>query len=526
VSQYLGARRLLLPALFALLLTGAPAAWANGSISTGFDDQIAFGEDWSGPNADNTTTAAQTLGAQTMRVHVRWSGSMREEAHAKSCTNPGLDWAQPGSYNFTRPLRMIQNARNRGMRIFLVITSPFPCWVSKEPGLCQALPNPAECTWRPTLFFYEQFLRAVLKATGGVHRISLYNEPNSTKFLTGGSITERALAYRDMWFRGRDIIKGDYSDPGADPSEFPHLASIPLWYGEVAQSDNVDTFLKAAFCYDGAATPPVYNEYQQCDGTDLHVDNASGAEALTFHSYLEDNSPQDQLLYLSGLRRTWSEIRNRLNAAGVKIGAPPYFVATEVGVHHNQSYGTEEDGFGENRDQAAHVNCVEHNLFRDPRVTGWVHYGLQDPPSRPGDTLFTGLRRRDGTDATRLVGSQKPSFAAFRMPLTVFRPNGATSTNLRIWGAWRRPLQTTFPASVTFYGYAGSTGTTIAYQRSIPLDEVTYPNGYFFTTLTDVPTAITRFQIRGGSLASRIAKPTDCDYNGSAWSGGEAIPFN
>ncbi len=525
MSQYLGARRLLLPALIALLLACAPAAWANGSLSTGIDDQTAFGQTESGPNAENTGIAANTLGAKTMRVHVAWSRSMRDPAHASSCTNPGLNWADPSSYNFDRPRTIIQNARNRGMKVFLVITSPFPCWVSKEPQLCGATPKPAECSWRPTVFFYEQFLRATLKALPGVDRISLYNEPNHTGFLNGGSVTERALAYRDMWFSGRDIIKGDYVDPGADPSEFPHLASIPLWYGEVAQSDNIDTFLKAAFCYDGAATPTVYNEYEQCDGNDLQVDNAHGAEALTFHSYLRDNSPQDQLLYLQRLRQTWTDIRARTNAVGVKIGTPPYFVATEVGVHHNQSYNGTTDPFGANRNQAAHLNCAEHNLFRDPRLTGWVQYGFQDP-SRAGDTLFTGLRYRAVSGVNENRGGNKPSFEAFQMPLTVFRPNGAASTNLRVWGAWRRPLQTVFPASVTLYGYSGSTGETVAYQRTIPLDEVTYPNGYFFTTLSDVPTTITRFEIRGGNLSSRIATPSDCNYNGSVWTGGEPLPVS
>jgi hypothetical protein len=518
VSHSFGAWRLLLPALAAILLAGAPAAWANGSLSTGLDDQTSFGE--SPANVDNTTTAALTLGAKTMRVHVAWNRSIKDPAHARACTNPGLDWANPNSYDFSRPLRMIQNARGRNMKVFLIITSPFPCWVSKEPALCQALEDPAKCTWRPTVFFYEQFLRATLKALPGVDRISLYNEPNNQNFLTGGSITERALAFRDMWFSGRDIIKGDYVDPVADPSEFPHLQSIPLWFGDVAQSDNLDTFLKAAFCYDGAATPAVYNEYDECDGNDLQVDNAHGAEALTFHSYLENNSPQQQLEYLQRLRQTWQDIREKTNAVGVKIGTPPYFVATEVGVHHNQSYttstGTVTDPKGVGRDQAAHLNCAEHNLFRDPRVTGWVQYGLQDP-SRAGDVLFTGLRRRDG--------STKPSFDAFRMPLTVFRPNGAASTNLRVWGAWRRSLQTSYPASVTLYGYSGTTGTTVAYQRTIALDEVTYPNGYFITTLSDVPTSITRFQIRGGSIASRVAQPTDCNYAGSVWSGGEPLPI-
>jgi hypothetical protein len=538
VSHHLHRGRFALPALLlalaalAALAIASPAAHANGSLSGGIDSQLAFGTDASGNAEANTDAAAGDLGAQTMRVHFQWSGSV-PESQRSTCAVPtprGTSWADPASYDFSRPLRILANARRREMRVFLQITAPFPCWASKDGNTsanrCVGSASPSTCSWRPSLTHYRNFLRAVLKATGGVNRISLYNEPNHTDFLTGADIYERALIYRDIWFTGREILRGDYHRPDLEPSEFPHLASIPLWYGEMAQSDNEETFLKTAFCFDGAMTPDPDPHYEPCDGDDLPVTSASGAEALTFHTYLADNSPQENLRHMSKLRRIWSEIRNKENAVQVKIGAPAYFVITEAGVHHGQSYdyvtptGTVEkhtDPRGTGRTpavQAAYVNCLEHNMFRDPRVVGIVQYILQDSPAPRTERVFTGLRYRDG--------SAKPSYAAWRMPLTVYRPDGAASTNLRVWGAYRRLTQGARPTSVTLVGLNGG----VPFERTIPLDPATYPNGHFITTLDNVPTSITRFQIRADGLSSREATPTDCDQAGDPWNGGVPIDFN
>jgi hypothetical protein len=513
-----------------LALVLAHDASANGSLSAGLDDQVAFGEPDFGDIDANMVAAKSDIGAQTIRIHVTWLNTLKA-ADKTGCTVPARDWANPASYDtdpssplgLTRIDRQIARARDatlggKALRIFLVFNAPFPCWASYDRASGRCAPT-ATCVWRPDLGLYRKWIHAMMSRYGTlVNRVSPWNEPNNPSFLTGGTdvdpranVRQRALIFRDMWFTARDEIKLD-----------PALQSLPLWYGELQESPNLEAFVKDAFCY-GDPLPAVRGveksvdtRYQSCDGTDRVVD----AEALTFHAYLSKaNTPENNLDYLKNLRQWWQDIR----AHG--LSTPSYFAATEAGVHNGQAYGTDVDTTGNvapdgtaqspvqtPEAQAAQVNCLEHNMFSDPRLVGIIQFGYKDAPHGRGGTTYTALRFRDGPE--------KLAYAAWRMPFTVWwRADG-----LEVWGAYRPGDNTTRPATITIEGLAAD-GTRV-YTAAVTPNKALYANGYFLARLANAPTSVTFWRARvdpnpNTGPTSRIATTADC---GSNWGGGDPRP--
>jgi hypothetical protein len=549
-------------ALAALVLLLVPStALANGSLSAGIDSQLAFGKDddgnfISGDPFANVTQAANELGAQTMRVHAVWWYTIKREDRAgtgTTCGRPAKVWSDPANYDWKRLDSQLDTAKSKGLRIILQLTSGFPCWASHDPGT-RCAPG-AQCVWRPNKLVYADWVRALMKhliARGDlVNRISPWNEPNNPQFLqiSDPAISDattkarvqsrdRALAFRDLWFNARKVIR----------DEFPQITA-PLWFGDLQQSDNVFRFTRDAFCYpvniDDPANPvnqqPTTADPQYLDCADplIQVD----AEAVTFHTYLNENSPEENLVYMRDMRKTWSRIRNYPSPTAPTIDVPSYFAITESGVHHNQTYAAtatlpeRKDARGTIRANnpamaAAHLNCLEHNIYRDPRTVGLIQYLLNDAPGTTGDTTFTGLNFRDGT--------HKPMWSAWRMPLTVHRTSPTAPTNLRAWGAYR-PYAGGRPAAVTLVGL--SSAGSIVWQKSVPLTAsvpttMSPPNGgYFLADFTDAPTTAVQFETRANGITSRRARVGDCnqdsDRNGTVantttspyevWSGGDAI---
>lgn len=483
--------------LMASWALGASSAKANGSLSAGIDDQVAFGETGSGDPAINMDRAKNELGAQTIRIHATWR-LMVKAPDRGGCTVPPKDWADPASYDFDRIQRQVDNAQARGLRIFLLFSGPFPCWASYDRGVatkCAAKADTTTCSYKPDLDLYRKWVHAVIQRVGPyANRISPWNEPNNPDFSDGDTLRQRALIFRDVWFNGRDEIK------------LQPTTTAPLWFGELQESANLDPFLKDAFCYDGATVTSGDARYQSCDGQDRVVD----AESSTYHAYLADNSPQDNLEYLRDLRRNWEAIRAR------GLSTPSFFIITESGVHHGQSYSDAADPRGVFRtdasiaNQAAHLNCLEHNIFRDPRTSGVVQFGYQDAPVGRGN-FFTALRRRGATAGT--AGNPKPSYAAWRIPFTVFRKSDG---GLQVWGAYRPSANR--PAQVEVQALRSDGGVDNKWQ--IP---ITYQNGYFFSVIPNAP-ANTRWRVQANNLQSRIATVGDCNQGSDVWTGGEPLP--
>jgi hypothetical protein len=107
-------------------------------------------------------------------------------------------------------------------------------------------------------------------------------------------------------------------------------------------------------------------------------------------------------------------------------GLPLY--ATEFGLQTNPPDPTVTTSLAK---QAAELNAAEELSYRFPRLRSYAQYLLYDDPVRPGPggvawTGFqTGLRFSDRRP--------KPSWSAYRLPITVRRKGGG----VRIWGRVR-----------------------------------------------------------------------------------------
>ena len=472
----------------ALVLTTSLAG-AQPTMTSGLQSDTAFGLDSAGDPAANMATA-QALGARFVRVFVTWK-EVAPPSSQPCVVPPASVLDDPAAYNFSRAARQVENAHSRGIAIYLAFNGPFPCYGSLEPSRCTTTPD--NCTWRPNAQLYRKLVHAFAVRYGHlINRWSPYNEPNNPDFLAQTNAAGQRTApviYRSLWFNARNEIRATTS------------TGAPIFYGDVAgfQAD----WIRDALCF----TPVSSNDpaYPSCTSSPTIVN----AEAIAFHPYLNKKPDTPSIKNL-----------NQINDAGATLEAaqtrnlittPSYTTITESGVHYGACYtnanlggqrhcdpndaGQIGDQAASERRQAAWMNCVEENAYKDRHVVGIAQYLLQDGPARnPGDVWYTGLRREANPFQ---VGTDKPAFGAWRMPFTVER---LADGRLEVWGAYRpRPA----PASVTIVALAG--GGVVTYQRTVP----TGAQGYFRALLTDAPTGYS-WQARAGAFASRVATGTDC----------------
>jgi hypothetical protein len=481
----------------ALALMTSLAA-AQPTQSSGLQSDAAFGTNAAGDPAKNMDTAL-ALGARSVRVFVTWKESAPSPS---SCTVPPASVLDdPNAYDFSRAETIMNNAHSRGIAIYVAFNGRFPCYASLEPAHCTNTPD--TCTWRPNAQLYRKFVHAFAVRYGYlINRWSPYNEPNNKTFLAqddGGNPPKRTapVIYRALWFNARNEIRATTS------------TGAPIFFGDVSgfQAD----WVQDALCFTAVSSNDP--AYPSCTSAPHVVD----AEAIAFHPYL-NRKPDDRPL---------TKNLQQIQAAGATletaqsrglITTPSYTTITESGVHYHacytndnlpgthcdQSEGKPNDA-GEivgdvpasERRQAAWMNCVEENAYKDRHVTSITQYLLQDGPARnPDDVFYTGLWREVNNG---LVGPEKPALAAWRMPFTVKR---LSDGRLEVWGGYRpRPA----PTSLTVVAVVSGGG--IDYQRTVS----TAAQGYFDAFFTDAPTGYS-WQVRAANgLASRVANGTDCN---------------
>jgi hypothetical protein len=78
---------------------------------------------------------------------------------------------------------------------------------------------------------------------------------------------------------------------------------------------------------------------------------------------------------------------------------------------------------------AAYLNWAEYLAWRNPRIRSWDQYLLVDPPPGGPSQFVTGLEFFDGV--------QKPSFAAYRMPIYLPVTHAGRGHPLVVWGCVR-----------------------------------------------------------------------------------------
>jgi hypothetical protein len=133
---------------------------------------------------------------------------------------------------------------------------------------------------------------------------------------------------------------------------------------------------------------------------------------------------------------------DRAAAAGAIRSAMPVYV-TEFGIQ-SEPY----PAGGVSYAKQAELDAIsEHLAWSNPRVVAFDQYLLRDDTSAGGAGFQTGLETSKGTE--------KASYAGFRLPLTVTR----SSSGVSLWGLVR-PASDPFGAPVAPLGATGATGSS------------------------------------------------------------------
>ncbi len=495
ILPVLGRVSLVLLALALWLPSSAAASPHQFSILQ--DDANLLGLTYRNPDA--AMAEAKYLGVDMVRAFVTWSFAAPSP---NSRTKPkGFD---PGNhrsgYNWGLYDAFVARARRHGLKVFLTLAPPIPRWASEEPSVCPHFTGGyrnlgKSCHWKPSPRAFGQFAKAVATRYrrsgrfGGVDLYSIYNEPNLEQYLYPqgrgpragrGPVDLGARRYRALWLAGwRSIATYDPSMRGK------------VLFGETSAISAPLDHLYAALCLDDRGRPfrgrlrrlqgcPARPRRLPIGGVAIHPYAPSAAGSVFARSKTTDSLTMG---YLPRLHRL---MRRAVQARRIPAGRGIY--VTEFGF---QSKPPDSRRGLRPKAQARALNEAERLFAKDRRVRSFAQFELFDVPEGKGNDVFnTGLR----------YGNErfKPSWRAFRMPLTVSR---LSRRAVEVWGQVR-PAKGPVRLTLTRVGQAGGP-VGIARPR-------TNSSGYFRLVIRRRGARRMRFQTRwrapsGQLMTSRVA---------------------
>ena len=182
-------RRLALT-LFAFFVLCAPAQ-ASRTMEIGIQDDAVFLHQW-GYSRPAALDRAQEIGVTTIRANVLWSRVLTG-SQANRRTRP----AKP-RYDFTLFDGLVNDARERGMKVELTLTGTAPRWATAE--------KVKAANRNPSAKEFARFATDVAKHfKGRVQRYSIWNEPNWHTWLSPARTA--AQQYRALYTGAYSSIK-------------------------------------------------------------------------------------------------------------------------------------------------------------------------------------------------------------------------------------------------------------------------------------------------------------------------------
>jgi Cellulase (glycosyl hydrolase family 5) len=444
-------------------------AGPHGAGWSVFEDHTALVRD--GPaRRQQTLDELRTLGADTLRVEVKWNEVAPSPARAR---RPRFDPADPGRYpGFAAYDDLFRRATAMGFRVIADLAPDAPRWATAGGRGYAATANlgvrPAE---------FGSFAGAVAKRYSGAYRglprvawFSVWNEPNHRLFMK--PVEQGPDRYRAMVRAAVPAIRA-----GA-------AAGTRVLVGETAPAGRPGTslgpreFMQRFLCLDTGWRPVTTGD---CAGFGRLV-----VDGWAHHPY----GPVDvvpagrDIVNMLAIRRLGAYL-DRAAAAGRLPRRLPIY-DTEFGLQSNPPDPTVTTSLAK---QAEQLNQKEELSWRYPRLRSYAQYLLWDDPQRPGprDVAWSGFQ----TGLRFGQGPAKPAWNAYRLPLVVHRGG----RGVRIWGRvrpgnGRRPVQ---------LRVRGSTGWRDA-GRPLKTDAA----GFFTAGRRDV--GAYRFRAAGIGL-SRVAEP-------------------
>jgi hypothetical protein len=395
------------------------------------------------------------LGVRVVRVYLPWS--VLAPGAGSSTPPSGFDAASPAAYpsaSWAIYDEIIRDAQARGMRVLLDAGGPAPRWAIGAG----APPGPAG-VWKPSAADYGQFVHALATRYSGhyvgpggsaplprVEFWSLWNEPNlgidlAPEAIDNSTIESSPAMYRGLVDAGWSALQ--QSGHGADTILIGELAPYGQTFG-----NNVPgnfgymvplRFVRALYCVDSSLHPltGAAAAARQCPTTasasklfpSQHpaLFRASG---YAVHPYPQGSVPPNVVLRgepdfanLAAL----PNLERLLDSVTSTYGAGKRFslYSTEYGYFTNPPYS----GGAPLKLAASYLNWAEYISWRDPRIRGWDQYLLVDPPATSHSNFVTGLEFDNGV--------QKPSYAAWRMPIYLPATSQPAGQGLEVWGCVR-----------------------------------------------------------------------------------------
>lgn len=455
-------------------------------------------------NPGATFAQLRLLGVQRVRVAVRWfyiapRPNSREPP-------PGFNADDPAAYpvaNWSIWDAIVRDAQQTGIGVDFNVTGGAPLW-AVGPGRPKGNTNP---NWEPSSSMYGAFVHALGVRYSGdydprLERLapgdpddlprvtfwSIWNEPDYGPSLAPQGVLgdlrvqNSPRMYRNLVDAAWTALR--QTGHGSDTFIFGELADRGYKYWGVFSGMKPLVFLQAMYCVDAAyqplqgaaaavrgcpTTPAASHRFRSQNPALFDASGVSDHPYMRWYPPDDEEQPDPDFSSLAEIGNLEQALDRLQRAYGSSRRLPVW--DTEFGYittppkHDNQYEPTKPhyEPWVSQATAAYYLNWAEYISWRDPRVASFFQYLLRDPsPTTRADDW--------GGYASGLInynGTQKPTYAAWRLPLYVPNTSARPGQPLEVWGCARPAhyaiLDTGLPQTVAIQLQAGSRGpfTTI-----------------------------------------------------------------
>jgi hypothetical protein len=466
-------------------------------------------------NPQATLLRIRELGATTVRVFAEWAKITENPLATKPPSN--FNAADPNAYpdtNWAPFDAVVRDAQQYGITVDLTVAGGAPVW-AEGSGIPSTGAKNLNYAWRPNAKAYGQFVQAIGERYDGSFRPhgvgsalpavrfwSIWNEPNfgedlGPQAIDGSSVSVAPNMYRGLlnagWsalqatHHGHDtILIGEYAARGIGPGR--PTPSAPQGYpGNYGQTKPL-LFTRTLYCVDSS-----YRQLRGNGARSVGCPTSAAASrkfrsqnpALFQASGVGDHPYGSNLSPVSNRQSdpNFAEFPDLGNLAGVLDRTQKAYGSTRKLAIYNDEYGyiTNPPNSGlvpggghypSPTTAAYYLNWAEYLSYKNPRVKSYMQFLLYDPPIIKGQGDFA-------SGLLTASGAQKPTYAAYRLPLYLPVTTLRRGHHVEVWGDVRpagfMSRDTHTAQQVRIQLQSGSHGTF----KTIDTVRITSREGYF-----------------------------------------------
>jgi hypothetical protein len=440
-----------------------------------------------------TIDTLHSLGVDSVKVSLVWQLIAPKPYSNQRPAN--FDATNPADYSpgaWSRWDTLVEAANQLGMHVYFLVIGPAPLWA--VPAGNQSAGQGPAVGWMPNPSEYQQFVQAAGTRYSGTYpdaqgnpiprvgQWGIWNEPNERSWM-------------NPWFKPLPHHRQQL----LQPSDYRSLVDAG-WNGLSASGHGSDTILVGETANRGIMSPVPFMRALYCVGSNNRPLRGKSATAFScptsgpasgfvsqhpglfktsyaHHPYGFEAAPNKRdpdkgfitLYNIPSFERTLNRVRG---AYGQRPGGGVPLYLTEWGFKTNPPNPFIRTSLAQ---QAAWINQGEYMMWREQYVKAYTQFLLVDSPPKPqtrkGSALYwstfqTGLEFQDGT--------QKPSFAAFQVP--IWLPNARHGRRVTVWGQLRPADHTTTQYGLIEFQRKGSTQ-----WKGLAEVQTSSPEGFIYT---------------------------------------------